>query len=293
MKRHRNYLFGLAVTLLTLTASFAITAGAAQRGDIDADGVVTPADARLALRCSVGLPKKDDPASVFSEKEKDLADMDMDLRVSAADARAILRTAVRLDPPLPYYAFTVISAPTCTEKGLYERTGPDPENGETEIRFMQEIPPLGHDTRLGTCGRYGAYQSELLDRYLREIEPALRKGETAAEKAYETLYQLYAADFTNNTITIDQAKPLYRTAHEYYLAAYQACGSEREFTEAKQQIGTILGKLSEIYHAGPTAGKDYINVFSRWVILSNELLDDETGDLAALTAITDGYLPPD
>ena len=117
MKRHRNYLFGLAVTLLTLTASFAITAGAAQRGDIDADGVVTPADARLALRCSVGLPKKDDPASGFSEKEKDLADMDMDLRVSAADARAILRTAVRLDPPLPYYAFTVISAPTCTEAG--------------------------------------------------------------------------------------------------------------------------------------------------------------------------------
>ena len=293
MKRHRNYLFGLAVTLLTLTSAFAITAGAAQRGDIDADGVVTPADARLALRCSVGLPKKDDPASVFSEKEKDLADMDMDLRVSAADARAILRTAVRLDPPLPYYAFTVISAPTCTEKGLYERTGPDPENGETEIRFMQEIPPLGHDTRLGTCGRCGAYQSELLDRYLREIEPALRKGETAAEKAYETLYQLYAADFRDETNTIDQAKPFYRTAHEYYLAAYQACGSEREFAAAKQQLGTICGKLSEICRAATTTYENYYTVLTRWMVLSNELLDDETGDLAALTAITDGYLPPD
>lgn len=58
-------------------------------GDLNFDGKITAADARLALRLAVGLESGD--ATVRAR-----ADVDCDGRVSAADARAILRAAVGL-----------------------------------------------------------------------------------------------------------------------------------------------------------------------------------------------------
>ncbi len=60
------------------------------KGDVNGDGRIDPADARLALRISVGLSK------VISSSY-DAADYDSDGTVTAADARAILRKAVGLD----------------------------------------------------------------------------------------------------------------------------------------------------------------------------------------------------
>ena len=57
-------------------------------GDIDSDGSVNAADARLALRFAVQL---DRPTAVQAE----LADFDEDGKITAADARAILRFAVQ------------------------------------------------------------------------------------------------------------------------------------------------------------------------------------------------------
>ena len=62
---------------------------AATLGDIDSDGAITSADARIALRASVGLVQ-------LSEKEFATADADKDNKISSADARLILRTAVGL-----------------------------------------------------------------------------------------------------------------------------------------------------------------------------------------------------
>lgn len=59
-------------------------------GDVDMDGNVTPADARLALRTSVRLETLN--AISFL-----LADTDGDGSVSAADARRILRASVNLE----------------------------------------------------------------------------------------------------------------------------------------------------------------------------------------------------
>ena len=58
-------------------------------GDLNFDGKITAADARIALRLAVGLESGD--ATVRAR-----ADVDCDGRVSAADARAILRAAVGL-----------------------------------------------------------------------------------------------------------------------------------------------------------------------------------------------------
>ena len=59
-------------------------------GDVDLDGTVTAADARLALRACVDL-------EVLSVKSETAADADKDNDITAADARLILRAAVGLE----------------------------------------------------------------------------------------------------------------------------------------------------------------------------------------------------
>ena len=58
--------------------------------DVDFDGVLTAADARLILRCSVGL-------EVFSELQTKVALTGEDEKITAADARMALRMAVCLE----------------------------------------------------------------------------------------------------------------------------------------------------------------------------------------------------
>ncbi|MBQ7637721.1 MAG: hypothetical protein IJS90_02320 [Clostridia bacterium] len=58
-------------------------------GDIDADGKVTAADARLALRAAVGLEH-------FTEAQKKAGDTDGDGKNTSSDARDILRKSVGL-----------------------------------------------------------------------------------------------------------------------------------------------------------------------------------------------------
>lgn len=79
----------LLAALFCLTAA-APAAFAALMGDLDADGGLSAADARLALRAAVGLDELD-------EKQTKLADADGDDNITAADARLILRAAVGLE----------------------------------------------------------------------------------------------------------------------------------------------------------------------------------------------------
>jgi len=59
------------------------------RGDVDGDGSVTAADARITLRCSSRLTE-------LNSANRDAADVDGDGSVTAADARQILRVSSRL-----------------------------------------------------------------------------------------------------------------------------------------------------------------------------------------------------
>lgn len=63
-----------------------------ERGDADIDGKITASDARLILRCAVGLYN---PILLI----RPLLDMDSDGKVTASDARLALRRAVGLDDP--------------------------------------------------------------------------------------------------------------------------------------------------------------------------------------------------
>ena len=61
-----------------------------KKGDVDLDGTVSVADARLALRAAVGL-------DTLSDEKYFVADVDGQDGISVADARLILRVAVGLD----------------------------------------------------------------------------------------------------------------------------------------------------------------------------------------------------
>ena len=76
----------LAISILMTGVVFAV---AAEKGDVDADGTITAADAREALRLAVGL-------DTLTDEKKALADYDGNGTVQAADARAILRVSVGL-----------------------------------------------------------------------------------------------------------------------------------------------------------------------------------------------------
>ena len=83
-------------TLLILCSAFvflfatAFTANANQTGDVDGNGIIQAADARLVLRQAVGLAD-------LQEDEKLAADVDANDSIQAADARQILRVSVGLD----------------------------------------------------------------------------------------------------------------------------------------------------------------------------------------------------
>lgn len=104
-------------------------------GDVDGNGTVAAADARLALRASVGL-------ETFDEETKKAADVNFDGQVQASDARIILRASVGLeelkDPHTHSYASEVTKQANCTEKGIKTFTC---ECGDT---YTEDIEATGH-----------------------------------------------------------------------------------------------------------------------------------------------------
>ena len=100
MKKHASALIALLLTLCLLATPWGAAAyaekyhiptdGPAYPGDLDGDGEITPADARIALRVSVKLDELDETLT-------DFADTDRDGAVTSADARTILRVSVKLE----------------------------------------------------------------------------------------------------------------------------------------------------------------------------------------------------
>lgn len=92
MKTKVKKLICILLAVISL-CSLTVSAAAAERGDVDFDGSVTVSDARIVLRCAVGL-------EMLSTEGSKLADFDGDGTVSVADARSILRVAVGLGSAL-------------------------------------------------------------------------------------------------------------------------------------------------------------------------------------------------
>lgn len=80
----------ISVLLICSVASIFAFASSSMLGDINNDGYVTAADARLALRAAAKL-------DVLEADALKAADVNFDTKVTAADARLILRVAAKLD----------------------------------------------------------------------------------------------------------------------------------------------------------------------------------------------------
>lgn len=93
----KNRFICVLLTLVFVLCMFPVFSAAALKGDADGDGNISAADARLTLRCSVGLES-------FSAGTKQATDMDNDGNITASDARTILRMSVGLYDDKPSYS---------------------------------------------------------------------------------------------------------------------------------------------------------------------------------------------
>ncbi len=133
------FLFVCAVIMigsLALTSSAGAGSFCPAMGDADADGRVTAADARLVLRCSVGLEKKDD-------RMEERGDIDRDDRITAGDARLILRRSVGLEKGFAHNEKVAAGkAADCENAGLTDGKVCT-VCGETLVK-QEAIPAKGH-----------------------------------------------------------------------------------------------------------------------------------------------------
>lgn len=111
----------LSFTLLCSSAILFANAGSIILGDVDGDGKVTPADARLALRAASKLETLESDAFIA-------ADVDFNDKINAIDARAILRHAARLEnlPEMPTEENS--SDETTTDETTTDETTTEPAN---------------------------------------------------------------------------------------------------------------------------------------------------------------------
>ncbi len=128
----KRILSALLAVLLILSVVPVNLAFALAIGDVNGDGTIAAADARLALRASVGL-------ETLTDEQKAAADVDGNPGITAADARLILRASVGLEQ-LHTHAYTekVTTAATCTEKGVKTFTCACGDS------YTEEIPAKGH-----------------------------------------------------------------------------------------------------------------------------------------------------
>lgn len=129
----KKRILSVLLAVMMLLTVFPLTlAWAGELGDIDGNGSITAADARLALRASVGL-------ETLSAEQTAAADADFNGTITAADARLILRASVGLESLHTHsYQEKVTKNATCTEKGIKTFTC---ECGDS---YTEEIPAAGH-----------------------------------------------------------------------------------------------------------------------------------------------------
>ena len=117
-----------AVLFLSVCGPSAAAAATRKPGDVDGDGNITAADARLALRRSVGLETYKNNSPEFTA-----CDVNFDGRVSADDARLILRGSVGLEDPATWKKPAVAVPKKLVQKDTVAFTMQIPEGWE--LRF--------------------------------------------------------------------------------------------------------------------------------------------------------------
>lgn len=139
MKKAKLFILPLLIFAIVLSCTTPVFA--ALRGDVDCDGNVSAADARIVLRASVGL-------EVHTAELLQYGDVDGTPGISASDARLILRASVGLEElgeinsgehEHNYKVTETLYEATCTGRGRVELTC---SCGDSKKEY---IPSLGHN----------------------------------------------------------------------------------------------------------------------------------------------------
>lgn len=157
------------ILALTFVLSCAVVSFAAEKGDIDGDEKIAAADARTALRYSVGLDE-------LTEDQIKLADYNEDGTVSAADARCILRVSVNLPPDGP-------EKPIEPEEPEYPEP-PEHIPSEKELKFRETVYSISHPLLNQTKPNYpDNFQKWCCEYTIKDVfRPALKAaGYTSSE----------------------------------------------------------------------------------------------------------------
>lgn len=112
----------------------AFSSNAALVGDISGD------DGKVTAADARIILRASVNLEALTEKQTALADINADGKISAADARLALRMSVNLEELIHYYEKEVLTPPTCTEDGTGKATCT-----ECDDSYEYKISALGHD----------------------------------------------------------------------------------------------------------------------------------------------------
>ena len=241
----------LLCALLGLSCA-AAPVSAALMGDLDADGALSAADARLALRAAVGLEELD------AEKTK-LADADGDGGLSAADARLILRAAVGLE-------------------ALSERPDPGEEEETFDYDAIPDEAPAADETY---AIAYVTDIGELKDDGLNETAwNGVKRFASENGKTYKYYTPTYGGDEVDDMLynAVEAA-----VANGAEVVAVAGFFFEGPLTRAAAQHPEVQFIFLDGWALEDAAGNLLKNVLA---VTFNEI---EAGFLAGYAAVTEGY----
>lgn len=261
---------------------FVFAADGALRGDVDQNGKVNTADARMILRHTVSLDALSEETIIF-------ADVDSDGAVKTADARLSLRMAVGLEELFAmdeaYHAHAYVELErtdeTCTADGQRllrcEVCGKEKTEVLPAKHIYQEATcttprtctrcgattgsALGHTTGLGICGNCG---QEVLD--LKEEMDVIAFQYNSACADVDMAYGVLA----NGDLA--QARSYFNQAGDAYAAAAEQCGSYWEFQTIKpllNQLSSVLCSMSQALGMSQT----HVDTFNAYVEQYTAVLD--------------------
>lgn len=266
MKKKGFYAVLAAVLVMAVILSnFAVPSFARRKlGDVDGDGFITSADARIALRASVKLEN-------LSKEEELAANVDNDDFITAADARLILRASVKLETLDDVY----VEADETTEpvapipETTTEPATPDPETTTSVTPDPETTTPVTPDPETTTEPETPT-QPERPD-----FIPPEKDNE------YEIL-RSGTYSFTGKTVDGSGSSDLEiaRTPNSLYLGA--------KFNDIKIAVLTIDGK---VYLVNPKE-KRYLDLNTPIMKAEMKALNMDVEDFANTGSFDFSFFPP-
>ena len=274
----------LCIVIAVLTLLSPVITVAVGSGDYDADGTVSAEDARMVLRCAVGLEESAD--TVIAS-----CDIDSDGTLSADDARSVLRIALGID-------------------GENNTASPDQEKREPYVPVPVERPLTTRfeKTLYDTCHPYNLYTFDKLppadtiqQAFFRRItkwccvytihdvfRPALKAAGYDDARVNELAPEIYIPSFLiDYYVNAHDVCEVY-TLHEYYddIVNRKLVNRSVDAGEYEPRVGDILFMTNKLrtYHNGyPTVDHtaQIIKLYSDGTFLCTEgsLIADEPDGL--------------